>query len=934
VVFLIYPEYVSYATVHGLAELFGILVACSVFVVAWDFGGQLRNTYLSFLGIGYLFAGGLHLLHLLAFRGMDIFPVQGANLATQLWVVSRYALCIAFLGAPLVATRRLRRGVVFGVWLAAAVLVLLSIFQWRIFPACYIDANEPHPLTPFKKISEVVVGLGFLAAIPLLYWRREYFDASSLRLISGALVANVAAEVAFSLYRTADDPINLIGHLLLIVSAYLIFEALVQANLQKLREAPGPVPAAEGAAPAGSLPFDPSVLLTARVLGRVCSVLVIAVGLLVLAGWVFDLPSLRTLRAKGIAVKPNSALCVLLGGLSLWMLQGSSRGWRRWVGAWMAALVAVIGGLTFIEHVSGWAIGIDRMLSGEPPFEPGTVAPGRMGPPASIAFLLLGIGLLLMDSARPARRRVSQVLTALGCAVGLLPLIGYIYDVPSLYAVASYTAIAFFTSVAVIVLSVGMLLSRPQDGLMAVVTADRAGGVMARRLLVATVLVPIVLGWIRILGERGGHYEAGFGVSLLVLALIVIFSTLIWRNAGMINLLEAQRERARAERHRAERQLYEAGQRLRGHVDNSPLAVVEWDSQLRIIRWTGAAQHTFGWRAEEVLGRRVNEVLWTYQDDAAEVNQLIRDMLQGRRRQTLTIGRNYRKDGSVVYCQWHNSALLDDTGRMTSVLSLAEDITARKHAEEQVRRLTETLERRVAERTAQLQEANRELESFVYSVSHDLRAPLRHIDGFAKLLDREAQAKLDGRSLHYLRTIVETVEHAGNLVDDLLAFSRMSRSEMRRTVVDVNRLIQDVRRDLEPETTGRLVEWKTGGLPAVQADPAMLRVVFQNLLANAVKFTRSRQPAKIEITCTQNGDEYVFCVRDNGVGFDMKYAGKLFGVFQRLHRQEQFEGTGIGLANVRRVIHRHGGRTWAQGAVDEGAAFYFSLPKAVQEAQE
>jgi chemotaxis family two-component system sensor kinase Cph1 len=199
------------------------------------------------------------------------------------------------------------------------------------------------------------------------------------------------------------------------------------------------------------------------------------------------------------------------------------------------------------------------------------------------------------------------------------------------------------------------------------------------------------------------------------------------------------------------------------------------------------------------------------------------------------------------------------------------------------------------------------------------------------MLVREAKGELDGKSLHYLKTITETVKHAGTLVDDLLAFSRMSRSEMRRSVVDANRVVQEVRQGLGPETSGRAIEWDVAKLPTVQADPAMLRIVFQNLLANAVKFSGGRQPARIQVGCRAEAGEYVFFVRDNGVGFDTKYAEKLFGVFQRLHRQEQFDGTGIGLASVRRVIRRHGGRTWAEGVVDVGATFYFSLPKVVQE---
>jgi PAS domain S-box-containing protein len=1161
-VFLGRRDLVPYIVVHSLAELFAILVACSVFVVAWGFRQQLQNNYLLFVGIAYLFVGGFHVLHMLSFRGMDVFPAYGANLATQLWVASRYALAGAFLVAPLLLRRRLRAEVVFLGWMAASALVLLSIFQWEVFPACYVDANEPDPLTPFKKISEVVIGVMFLAAILLLYRRREHFDVRSIRLIAGALIANAAAEAAFIFYRTADDPINLSGHLLLIVSAFLIYKALVDTNLRKMeRTLLRSDPLGEPSGPGEHPPIDPWVLLTTRAISRLCSVLVMAIGILVLVGWKFDLEALKGVLA-GVTMKPNAALCLILAGLALWLLQGPSTVWWRRLGTVLAGAAAVVGGLTLSEHLFAWDLGIDQVLFSEPAGAAGTVSPGRMGPPASTCFLLFGTSLVLLDAGSRRWRMLSQGLALLGGAIALLGLIGYLYDVPSLYALPTYTGIAMHTAAALMMLCVGILFARPGEGLMAVVSADRAGGIMARRLLLATILVPIVLGWARLFGERYIHYAPGFGVSVLVLALVVIFSVLIWRNAATLNLLEEQREGALAERRLAELQLQEASQRLRLHVENSPLAVVEWDSQFRVTRWTGAAEQFFGWRAEEILGKSVDQIHWIHEEDAPAVNHLMRDMLEGRRPHTINMNRNYRKDGSVVHCEWYNSALLDGDGRLVSVLSLAldvterlqaqerikglaefpdenpspvmriardgtllyanrssavlleswgggpgsdvpyaiqrmvfdtlghghvhevdfecagrvfafvltpfaqkgyvnlyardvtdrrraeerlrdselrfrstfnqaavgmglvgrdgqwlmvnqrlcdilglsqeellghtfqqsthpedlpaeldkfgdliaeristysiekrvirkdgqvawvaaaknlmrgpagepgyhiavlEDITARKEAEAEVHRLTETLERRVAERTAQLQEANRELESFSYSVSHDLRAPLRHIDGFAQLLARQAHDKLDPKSVHYLKTITETVKHAGTLVDDLLAFSRMGRSEMRRSEVDVSRLVQEVRRSLEPEVADRAIDWKVDSLPVVPADPAMLRTVLQNLLANAVKFTRLRPRACIEIGCREEAEEFVFFVRDNGVGFDAKYTEKLFGVFQRLHRPEEFEGTGIGLANVRRVVHRHGGRTWAEGTVGVGATFWFSLPRVVQE---
>lgn len=356
-------------------------------------------------------------------------------------------------------------------------------------------------------------------------------------------------------------------------------------------------------------------------------------------------------------------------------------------------------------------------------------------------------------------------------------------------------------------------------------------------------------------------------------------------------------------------------------VNTANEGILEFDIRGEIVYANARMTEMLGYAAEEVKQKHWSELVFREDLNGAEMawKSRLRGIADSRE------SRLRRKDGSPIWTTISSSPVRDEQGKINGVLAMVTDVTQRKSAEEEIRRLNADLERRVAERTAQLQAINQELEAFCYSVSHDLRAPLRAVRGFAEVLREQHAAQLDARGKDFLLRTCEASSHMEKLINDLLRLSRVSRTEFQSADVNLSLLAQDIVADLKQNDPAREVTFQIQPDLRARGDERLLRQTLDNLLRNAWKFTSKCVQARIAFHGVP-GQSGTFCVRDNGAGFDMAYVSKLFCVFQRLHSTSEYPGTGVGLAIVQRIINRHGGRTWAEGKINGGAAFYFTLP--------
>jgi PAS domain S-box-containing protein len=640
--------------------------------------------------------------------------------------------------------------------------------------------------------------------------------------------------------------------------------------------------------------------------------LVVLLGGLALLGWYLRVAALVQVVPEWPPMARNTAAAMVLAGAALVGL-GRGRSRLRLLG--VAGLV--IGALTLAGHAFGIDLRIDHALLPDPWFIPG-VTSLRMAPNTAVALMLVGLGLL----PSPTGRRHQLAVAALtGCgspvvALGLVTTFSYVFSVPAAYGWGAHQSMPVPTAVCCLLLGSGMIM-----------TSRRASEGSARPswpvapLLVGGVLATLLLWWsFALLLERNGSRTIAVGTASNAIVLIgAAFSALlaIAVDLGRRAAQRAQEASAAQElltRQAAELRASEA--RYRALVRNFPIgSVVLYDHDLRFLVADGAGLTQTGLTPERLVGHTISEVVPA--ELSAVIEPAMRAALQGESRQTeVSIAGRIRRLYLVP--------IHDGTGQVQTGMIMSQDVTVERQAEAAIRQAHEQLERHSAE----LQASNTELEAFSYSVSHDLRAPLRAMTGFSRILVEEHGPALPAKAREYIELIQRSATHMGQLIDHLLAFSRLQRQPLQRVEHDLAEIVTDAWDRLASERNGRQAELRLGELPRCQADPRLLEHVLANLLENALKFTRTRPVAIIEVgTCDHDGAS-AYYVRDNGVGFDMRYADKLFKVFQRLHDTADYEGTGIGLALVQRIISRHGGQIWADSHQGHGTTFYFTLGRA------
>jgi PAS domain S-box-containing protein len=632
--------------------------------------------------------------------------------------------------------------------------------------------------------------------------------------------------------------------------------------------------------------------------------LVIGLGVFVWLGWKFDIEFLKRPLPHLASMNPTTSVLFILSGFSfLCLLSGNSKK-IKFMGYVFTCIIFAIALLRLLDTFTHFQTNIDFFIfSGKLEKDQAGGFSRGMATNTAVCFLLISFALPLVNVETHKKIMPAHFIALLIALFGLLSILGCIYRVQAFYMVLAYIPMAIHTAMGFLFFSLAVLFSNPDKGIMKELTSPYGGSQTARILIPAAILIPMFLGYIRLLAHWSGVFSTEFGEAILILSIIVIFVLLIWYNSVSLNKKDSLRIMAETRLKWNILQLKESEEKFQKAFQVSAAGIsITRISDSRYLDVNDTFVQMTGYSKKELIGHSSTEL-------GIVVNLKKReDVLQ-----------QVKEQGSAKHFE---ITVRHKSGRLLEVLSSVETIllNEEKHA---INIIFDITDRKEAE--MQLEAVNKELEAFSYSVSHDLRAPLRAVDGYAKMLEEDYYDLFDQQGKKFLNSIQYNAKKMSNLIDDLLAFSRLGRKTVLKADLDMNDLIQSVLKDLD-KMAKHNAEIKVGELHSANGDYVLMKQVFINLISNGIKYSSKKPDSMIEITSEERDKEIIYSVKDNGDGFDMTYVDKLFGVFQRLHTDEEFEGTGVGLAIVQRIINKHGGKVWAHAELGKGATFSFTLP--------
>ncbi len=639
---------------------------------------------------------------------------------------------------------------------------------------------------------------------------------------------------------------------------------------------------------------------------RISALLTVSIGLVVLLGWYLDILTLKSVLPGLTAMKVNTAVCFILCGLSLLLFQVKPAiVLASYLKQTSALIVIIVGALTLCEYLFGWDLGIDQLLYKELSASTDSSLPGRMAFITALNFLLVGLSLLLLYRAKLLR--TSQAFLLIVVFNSLLALMGYVYGVESLYGIYFYSAMAIHAAMLFVILAAGILCLRPEQGLMELVTSDTFGGVVVRRLLPAAILVPFLMGWLRLFGERAGAYSTEFGLALFALSNMIVFAILIVWSGRHLHQLDVERKRAGVA-------LQEREKMLEALFEHSPDAIIVVNQEGHISRVNRLAENLFGYTRDEFIHMTIETLIperysknHVHHRSNYHANPSSRAMGTGLQLYAR------RKDGTEFPVDIMLSPV--ETSEGSVVTAVIRDITERKVAEEKLKITLEDLGR-----------SNKELEQFAYVASHDLQEPLRMVSSFTQMLERRYKDKLDADANDFIGFAVDGANRMQVLINDLLMYSRVGTRGNPFEPTDMNEILGQAIANLRVAIEESHTIITNDELPAVRVDAAQIAQLFQNLLSNGIKFGANNTPF-VHVSFSESSDEWVFSVKDNGIGIAPAYYERIFVIFRRLQTKAEYPGTGIGLAICKKIVERHGGKIWVESELGKGSTFYFTIPK-------